>query len=144
MKRLSRAAWLLVITGIGLGALGNLLGWHAEIAWFDEVLHLAVFFALSVLIGVDAHEHVLQGGRGGPIWSLLIVAGAALALGALWEVAEWLYDMAQAGNVVRDMDDTMVDLIVDSVAALAGSAVVLVLARRATSRGGGRLSLDET
>ena len=41
-----------------------------------------------------------------------------IALGALWEVTEWVADKIVAAQVVKGLDDTIIDLIMDSAGAV--------------------------
>jgi hypothetical protein len=56
------------------------------------------------------HETVQSSGGG--------YGGISVAIGTLWEIAEWSYDEVIAGNVIKGKTDTMIDLIVDAIGAV--------------------------
>jgi glycopeptide antibiotics resistance protein len=62
---------------------------------------------------------------------VISLAGLGLAAGALWEVYEWIRDiMFPEENLTVGKVDTMVDLIFDTLGALLGATVAVVLIRR--------------
>ena len=54
-----------------------------------------------------------------------MLARVGIALGALWEVAEWGADLVLPGNVIKGKHDTVMDLIMDTAGALAAAALAV-------------------
>ncbi len=66
---------------------------------------------------------MLGGGRGLDVLVLLMIASVGLAIGALWEVAEWGFDRIAPGDVIKGKHDTIIDIVMDTAGAiLAGLA----------------------
>lgn len=138
MATFKAVGWVLTIVSVGIGWIGNWFGWYHEWVAFDEVVHSASFFSMTLLIGAYAHDSLFRYVPGYGIWKVLLVASAGIALGVMWELAEWLYDLSVTGNVIKDKRDTMVDFVCDSGGALAASLVALGVARAAAIEPGGR------
>lgn len=114
---------------IAVAILANLAGYwwnlYKQIRWFDEILHAFTTFALTLLLAWLLYGVVLKGAQTRPILLILTVASLGLGIGALWEIAEWVYDQMVAGNVILGKNDTIIDMIMDAMgAALAGVASV--------------------
>lgn len=92
-----------VAWGLLAGAVvGNISGYTANLysRWsaFDEVIHAYTIMAITVLLGLWAYGDVLTGFRRHAFLLIVTIGPFGLALGALWEVAEWLYDMTVRGT----------------------------------------------
>ena len=132
-RRWRVAAWALLAGGIAAFLLGQVLG-AFRLVWFDEALHsfnaFAVALVLSTLLGGrlshEPSEHRAL--------RVFLITCVTIALGVLWEVVEWIYDLARADDVVKGKRDTMLDLLFDSLGGLIGAALGL----RAWSPAGGR------
>ena len=61
---------------------------------------------------------------------VLTVAGLGLACGALWEIAEWVYDQIVRPDAILGKTDTIVDLIVGALGAVAGALVSLRMLKK--------------
>lgn len=48
---------------------------------------------------------------------LLTIASFGIAIGALWEVAEWSAGKILATEAIESLDDTIIDLVMDSLGA---------------------------
>lgn len=82
-------------------------------------MHAYDFFALTLLVAVQAHGVVRAGGRRHGFLLVLTVAVIGLVLGALWEIAEFGYEHFVAKpNVILPKLDTIVDMIPDTAGAL--------------------------
>lgn len=123
-------AWGLLAAGLIASGAGSLWNLYSEIFWYDEVVHGYNFFALALVVAVYAYGTVLTGADGNGLLLVLTVAGLGLALGALWEIAEWTYDQFVRPNVILPKTDTIVDLIVDAAGALAAGIVRLRMLRK--------------
>lgn len=49
-------------------------------------------------------------------WAFAVLLG--LAIGAVWEVAEWGFDQVAPGDVTKGKHDTILDLVMDTLGAL--------------------------
>lgn len=106
--------------------LGRLAGLYVGTAWFDKVLH----FGNSMLIGLLAFLIVYALQFTGRLRTSAIVNGLvilllSLGIGAVWEIAEYVADLAfqegaQGSPTMGGLDDTMWDLILDGSGGLLG------------------------
>jgi VanZ family protein len=85
---------------------------------FDEAVHSYTIFALTLPLGFIAFYAVLDALREHRWQFIFAIASFGIAIGALWEVAEWAFDQIVAGNVIKGKTDTIVDIIIDSIGAL--------------------------
>ena len=130
-KRTERAAaW----TALALGALAAVAGvvfnLYGQFHWYDEVVHAYNFFALTLLVAVYAHGAVLTGAREHGFVLVLFVTVFGLGLGALWEIAEFLYDhFVVKPNAILPKRDTIIDMALDALGALLAGLVALRMLR---------------
>ena len=116
-------AWvLLAILGL-VNAAGYVLDLYARFWWFDRILHGSTIFAVTFWLALFVCSRVLGGGRGRDVLVVLMIASVGLAIGALWEVAEWAFDRIAPGDVIKGKHDTIIDIVMDTAGAvLAGLA----------------------
>ncbi len=119
--------WVFVVIAILVNAAGYALNLYDRFGWFDEVTHTYTSFTLTLLLALLLYGDVLSGVRRSPILLVLIVASLGIAIGALWEIAEWVYDQMVPENAILGKTDTMIDLILDSLGALAAGIVGIVM-----------------
>ncbi|RIK40439.1 MAG: hypothetical protein DCC55_15040 [Chloroflexi bacterium] len=117
--------WSIFVSAVVLSVAGIVANLYERLWWFDEVTHFYSFFAISLLLGTLLYGTTLTGRLQHPLLLLLTVAALGLAVGALWEIGEWIYDLLVAGNMIQDKRDTMTDLVLDAGGALAAGALVL-------------------
>lgn len=110
--------WSCVVVALLASLGGSLWNLYERIWWFDEVLHAFTTFTLTLLLAVFLYGTVLQGAQTRPILFVLTVAGLGLAVGALWEIVEWIYDQLVAGNAILGKRDTMIDMGMDAIGAV--------------------------
>ncbi len=119
---------------IGVAVLANIAGYmfnlYEQFWWFDEVLHAYTIFSITLLLGLLAYGVVLTGLRTHRFLLVLMIASIGIAIGGLWEVAEWAYDQMVTGNVILGKTDTIIDLIVDSIGALVAGFLSLGMLKR--------------
>ena len=137
--RLYLAVLAVVLVGlVGIVASGT-TQWYLHYPYFDKVLHLAGGFVIAwvaaVLLVKDLQRLSLVG-------SLLLLVGAALAIGTGWEVAEYwsstyLADATTGWQATAwrwfhggDLGDTLLDLVADAIGALVLAGLFLPIARR--------------
>jgi hypothetical protein len=106
--------------------LGNVRGFYERFWWWDLVLHAASGFLLGIfgflLVWIlnqkeDIELHM------NPAFIALFAFMFSVGLGAIWEIFEFLMDLAFGLGMQHGLVDTMGDLIVDVV----GAAVIAVL-----------------
>ncbi|MGA7932656.1 MAG: hypothetical protein WCA35_03675 [Kovacikia sp.] len=102
--------FLFVVAAL-LNAGGWVWGWFHVPGPYDEITHAFTIFAITLALSFFAYH---------PMWSvfrqhtrlyLLTIASFGIAIGALWEVAEWLT------GVIGNIDDTVTDLMMDALGA---------------------------
>ncbi len=118
-------AWGLLVVGVMASAASSFFNLYAKIWWFDEVLHLELLFALTLLVGLYGYGTVLTGARDHGLLLIVTIAGLGIALGAVWEVWEWVYDQFVRPNAILGKTDTIVDLIMGIIGAAAASYLCL-------------------
>lgn len=104
-----------------VAALLNAAGW----AWglfampgpYDEIVHAYTTFAIALAISFLVYGSMLSLFRQHKLLYLLTITSFGIAIGALWEVAEWLAGNILATEVIESLDDTITDLIMDSLGA---------------------------
>jgi hypothetical protein len=132
---LPRVYDLSVVLALGLQAGGEALGLYDSISWFDSVVHFTVpFLGAPVLYVVLARLDVVPDPRDethGRHYAGIFVVTLALgiAVGGLWEIVEWTSDRLLGSQLQEDNDDTVRDLMADSVGALCGAALLVCWAR---------------
>ncbi len=111
-----------VIGLLVVAALLNIAGWGWALfkmpGPYDEITHAFTIFALTLAFGVFRPGPLLTGLAGHPMVFVVIIAALGIALGALWEVTEWLAGKILAAQVVKGLDDTIIDLIMDTTGAV--------------------------
>lgn len=123
-------AWVLLGMAAAANAAGYFLNWFQQFAWYDDVVHGYTIFALTLVMALYLYGAALVGASGHGVLFVLTAASVGLAIGGLWEVAEWSYDQWFAqGNAIQGKTDTILDLVWDSIGALAAGVVALAMAR---------------
>ena len=56
---------------------------------------------------------------------VVLLAGLGIAIGALWEVAEWAFDAIAPGDVIKGKNDTLIDVLMDTAGAVAAALLAL-------------------
>lgn len=108
---------LVVMAGL-VNAAGFVWDLYQKLWWFDEAVHLYTLFALTLLLGTVGRRSLLTGARDHRLLAILAVASFGVAIGALWEIAEWGYDRFTPGNSIKGKRDTIIDMIMDSIGAV--------------------------
>ncbi|HZQ65092.1 MAG TPA: DUF308 domain-containing protein [Gaiellaceae bacterium] len=120
-----------VIAAMTLIAWGTALGLYGDHYFYDNVVHtLSPFFYSPVLyialvrlrVLVDPQEAATYS-RAGVFVSTLALG---MAVGAGYEVVEWVSDKLLGTHLVHSLDDTGSDLLEDTIGSLAGATLVTV------------------
>jgi hypothetical protein len=109
--------------------LGNWLGLHLRIPWYDKALHLSS----STLVGVIGFLvvyvlHLIGRMRFHPWLDGVAILLVTLGVGAIWEIGEYAVDglfgrATQSAPHFTAIDDTMIDLILDAIGGVIGAVV---------------------
>jgi hypothetical protein len=121
---------LLFSSALAVEALGSGLAAHELIGWGDRGSHL-VLPLLCGLVIYDALRPRLASKR--PLAAGTATGLAVFAVGALWEVVEWLADALLDTNFSMGRADTVGDISADTVAA-AGAGVLAAASHSARGR----------
>jgi hypothetical protein len=132
---LPRAYDLALVLALTMQAWGEALGLYDSIAWFDNVVHFTLpFFGAPTLYIVLARLDVVPDPKDEThvrhyVGIAIVAFALGVALGGLWEIAEWGSDNMLGSSLQIDNDDTVGDLIADSLGAACGSGVLVCWAR---------------
>jgi VanZ family protein len=135
--------WGIFISAVVLSVVGIVANLYERLWWFDELTHFYSFFAISLLLATLLYGATLTGREEHPLLLILTIAALGLAMGALWEISEWLYDWMVPGNAIKGKQDTMVDLVVDTVGALVAGALAFRSLPSSTPESSGRRIEDQ-
>jgi len=91
--------------------------------WFDRVLHSGTMLAITFWLAVIVFAPPLK--TGSPVLLFFLIAAVGVAIGALWEVAEWVFDMVAPSDVIKGKNDTVLDIIMDTIGALIAACMAL-------------------
>ncbi|MBW4504594.1 MAG: hypothetical protein KME57_34875 [Scytonema hyalinum WJT4-NPBG1] len=104
-----------------LAALLNALGWVWGLFYlpgsYDEIVHAFTIFAIALALSFLVYGSMLNIFRNHKILYLLTIASFGIAIGALWEVTEWSAGKILSTEVIGSLDDTIIDLVMDSLGA---------------------------
>jgi hypothetical protein len=132
------AAWSAAGTAIVANVAGYTFALYDRWWWFDRALHAWTLFALTLWLGLFVFIGVFRPDRARGLRAFLLLLSAGVAVGAVWEVAEWGADELTSADMIKGKYDTVLDIIMD----IAGSVLAALLAITVVARGSGSL-LDE-
>lgn len=118
-------AWALAALALGTNAAGYVFNLYQKFSWFDRVLHAGTMLAITLWLGLFVCARSLHPRNGQGLLAVFLLTCVGIALGALWEVAEWVADFLLPGDVIKGKNDTIIDLIMDTAGALAGAALAM-------------------
>jgi VanZ family protein len=116
-------AWGLAFALLAANVAGYAFDLYAAFWWFDRVLHAATILALTFWLAVMVLGEGIRAGRA--VLFVVLIASVGVAVGALWEVAEWVFDRFAPGDVIKGKDDTVIDIVMDTIGAVAAAALAL-------------------
>lgn len=112
-----------------IAALLNAGGWVWRLFYqpgpYDEITHAFTTFAITLALGFLVYRSMFSVFRQHPWLYVLTVASFGIAIGAVWEIVEWTAGFIFNTEVIGDVNDTVTDLIMDSLGA--GFAALLSL-----------------
>jgi len=100
-----------------LNAGGWVLGLFYQPGLYDEIVHAFTTFAVTLALSFLAYSSMLTIFRDRKLLYLLTITSFGIAIGALWEITEWTAGMVLSSEVIESLDDTIMDLIMDSLGA---------------------------
>jgi len=109
-----------------IAALINAGGWtwnlYNKPGPYDEIAHFYTIFAITLATGYMLYGELMESFSDHRVLFVLTIASLGIALGALWEVTEWLADFFTPRQIVSGLPDTITDIMLDS-----GGAVLAAL-----------------
>lgn len=135
LVNLPRIYDLCLTTGMALQGFGEALGLYDEFVRFDDLVHFTlplltapVFYIalarLDVVPDLRDETHLQH-----YVGILVVSTAVGIAMGALWEIVEWRSDALFGTSLSIDNDDTVGDLVRDSLGALTGAVLLVAWAR---------------
>ncbi len=125
-----RLAWTSLVVAAVINVAGYVWNLYDALPWFDEVIHGYTIFAMTLPIALLLYGVVLTGGRQYRLLLVLTIASIGLAIGALWEVAEWGYDQFTPTDDILGKTDTIIDLVMDTIGAVVAGIFCVAMANR--------------
>lgn len=116
---------LIVVVALLANIAGYYFNLYDQWGWFDKVLHAYTLFAITLVVGLWTYGRVLIGNHQHTLLLVLVIGSVGVGIGAWWEVAEWAFDQRVVGNVIQGKWDTITDLIVDTLGAVAAGVVTV-------------------
>ena len=114
-----------------IAALLNAVGWAwGAFHWpgpYDEITHAVTTFAVTLSLGLLTFYSVRAHFEPHGLLYVLIIASFGIAIGGVWEIVEW------AAGVIGTIDDTAIDLVMDTIGALMAGGLNLWALRSAAS-----------
>jgi len=121
-----------------VNTLGLYYGWYHDFFWFDVALHFLGGFFMAMLMANYLNEYFVNKNF---IKNTLIIVGATVLIGVLWEFSEYLANLVLGPIIYKwfavktyfmgDLDDTVSDLLMDILGAIAFSLLHLLRSRKA-------------
>jgi hypothetical protein len=133
VSRASRAPAVAQLTFTGLLTAASYVigfGWIEDAALDSAVAHFTLPAAaapllLSAALRSGAVVWPRSDGPSVDVALVLIIAGATIALGAVWELVEFACDSLFGTEMAQGYDDTIRDLIADAAGAVTGAALAV-------------------
>ncbi|MBD2169291.1 hypothetical protein H6G04_33560 [Calothrix membranacea FACHB-236] len=120
-----------------VAALVNALGWVWDLfnmpGPYDEIVHAYTTFAITLALSFLVYSSMLNIFRNHTLLYLLTIASFGIAIGAVWEVIEWSAGKILSTEVIVGLDDTIIDLIMDSLGASLAALISLFVLQKWTN-----------
>jgi hypothetical protein len=105
-----------------IAALINAGGWTWDLynkpGPYDEIAHFFTMFAITLAFGFLLYRELMESFYKRRWLFVVTIASLGIAIGALWEVGEWLADFVVPKQIVSGLFDTITDIMLDSAGAL--------------------------
>ncbi|BAU63761.1 hypothetical protein STA3757_11280 [Stanieria sp. NIES-3757] len=106
---------------------GGWIGLFYQPGPYDEITHAFTTFSITLALSFIVYHSMLTVFRSHRRLYILTIISFGIAIGALWEVFEWVT------ATINSLDDTIVDLIMDTIGAIAASLLSLLALQEQTS-----------
>lgn len=126
----SAIAWTLLVTAGVANIAGYAFDLYQQFWWFDRILHALTILAITLWLALFVFGRIISAEHGHNVLIILLFASVGIAIGALWEVAEWGFDQIAPGDVIKGKHDTIFDIVMDTAGAGLAGLVALKLRRR--------------
>lgn len=100
-------------------------GLYDDFYYYDKVVHFLVSFAVTYFIGSIIQKSLFKNNTQSWLFFIIVVS-LGFAVGSLWEVFEWIMGFVVPHELIRGVDDTITDLIVD----LLGAVCAVIVKRK--------------
>jgi hypothetical protein len=121
-----------------LAALLNATGWVWDLFGmpgpYDEIVHAYTTFAITLALSFLVYGSMLNIFRNHTLLYLVTITSFGIAIGALWEVTEWSAGKILNTQVIESLDDTIIDLVMDTLGAGLAALISLSALRNWRSR----------
>ena len=107
---------------------GGWIGLFYQPGPYDEIVHAFTTFSITLALSFLVYRPMLTLFRSHRRLYLLTIISFGIAIGALWEIFEWVT------ATINSLDDTIVDLIMDTIGAIAASLLSLRALQETTPR----------
>ncbi len=97
-----------------LNAAGWAWGWFYAPGLYDELVHGFTMFAITLALSFLVYGSMLPVFRQHTLLYLLTITSFGMAIGVLWEITEWSAGKILGTEVIGSVDDTVIDLIMDT------------------------------
>lgn len=121
-------AWIAVVAAVVANIAGYALDLYQKWWWFDRVLHSATLFAMTLWVWLFVFAVTMHPERARSPHALVLIVAVGVAMGAVWEILEWIYDLLTPMNSIKGKYDTILDIIMDTIGAGAAALLYLLLA----------------
>ena len=98
---------------------GGWIGLFYQPGPYDEIVHAFTTFSITLALSFLVYHPMLTLFRNHRLLYLVTIISFGIAIGALWEIFEWVT------ATINSLDDTIVDLIMDTIGAIAASLLSL-------------------
>jgi hypothetical protein len=118
VRRLPTLFDMIFVIAALINAGGWAWDWYNQPGLYDEVAHLFTMFAITLTLGYLLYGELMAGFYDHRVMFVITIASMGIAIGALWEVVEWLADFVIEKQIVSGLPDTITDIMLDSAGAL--------------------------
>ncbi len=112
-----------------VAALLNAAGWVWGLFYlpgpYDEIVHAYTTFAITLALSFLVYKSMLNIFRNHKLLYVVTIASFGIAIGVLWEITEWSASKILPTEVIGSLNDTIVDLIMDTLGAGLAAAISL-------------------
>ena len=123
--RLPRLFDLLFAIAAVLNAGGWVWNWFEVIGPYDEIVHGFTIFALTLALSFVVYRPLMPIFRRHRLLYLVTIASFGVAIGGLWEICEWSAGKILSTAVIGSIDDTVTDLIMDTIGSVLAALLSL-------------------